>query len=308
MNQRVEGKISLMAKATIICLLLLVVLLLPRFSQAQRITIEEFPVTVKENFELIPPTGVAFSKIVVTATSDPGGHSCCVTPPPSLIEVFLTEGDLVLREVDSGSVISWLDFDPVPVDSNLEFIAESRATVAGFTNILTVLTGNVTADGIEGRFSIGAGGGLPGGQSIDYDFLIESLVSPIIPFSSYLAVHLQAGVGISIIDVGPEEEAPEELYLMMRDDLIAPEADWWLVTLSGGEIRSFDLNTLTFQPGLRPTYQGPTIDIPEPVGFFSINQLLLDTETTVFFGVDTIQNGVLDEDLLIGTGYTYYYN
>jgi|GEM_PF-5752676 len=301
MNQRVEGKISLMAKATIVCLLLLLVLLLPNFSQAQRIIIDDFPVVLKD------ATVVVTSELAVTQTSDPGGHSCCVTAPPSLIEIFLTEGDLVLREVDGGSVIPWLDFDPVPVDSNLEFIAESRATVAGFTNILTVLTGNVTADGIEGRFSIGADGGLPGGQPINYDFLLEAATNIVRPFSSFLAMHVEVGVTISLIDVAIEEEKPDDLYLILRDDLNAPEADWWLVTLSGGEIRSFDLNTLTFQPGLRPTYQGPTIDIPEPVGFFSFSQLIPSAETTVFFGVDTVQNGILDEDLLIGTGYTYYF-
>lgn len=301
MNQRVEGKVSLMAKATIVCLLLLLVLLLPNFSQAQRIIIDDFPVVLKD------ATVVVTSELAVTQTSDPGGHSCCVTAPPSLVEIFLTEGDLVLREVDGGSVIPWLDFDPVPVDSNLEFIAESRATVAGFTNILTVLTGNVTADGIEGRFSIGAGGGLPGGQPINYDFLLEAATNIVRPFSSFLAVHVEVGVAISLIDVAIEEEKPDDLYLILRDDLIAPEADWWLVTLSGGEIRSFDLNTLTFQPGLRPTYQGPTIDIPEPVKFFDFSLLPDVSETTVFFGVDTVQNGILDEDLLIGTGYTYYF-
>ncbi|MEX0964356.1 MAG: hypothetical protein WDZ52_10015 [Pseudohongiellaceae bacterium] len=304
MNQRVEGRISLMAKATLVCLLLLIVLLLPNLSQAQRIIIDDFPVVMKDATIVVPS-----ADLTVTQTSDPGGHSCCVTAPPSLIEIFLTEGDLVLREVNNGNVIPWLDFDPAPVDSNLEFITESRATVAGFTNILTVLTGNVTADGIEGRFSIGAGGGLPGGQPINYDFLIESNLT--VPFTSVLALHLEASVPFSLLDVLTPEEKPQDLYLLLRDDIKAPEADWWLVTLSGGQIQSFDLETLTFQPGLRPTYQGPTIDIPEPVKFAPFefgSGLPPNSEVTVFFGIDTIQNGVVDEGLLGGIGYTYYFN
>lgn len=304
MKQQVEGKYSLLAKSTIVGVVLLILALIPNLLKADRILIDDFEVGIKE--------GTTTPYVVVlntTKTTDPAGHSCCVTPPPSLIEVFLLEGDLVLREVDSGNVIPWLDFDPMVLDSNQDFVSESRATVAGFTNILTVLSGNVTQDGITGSFTIGANGGLPGGQPIIYDF--GFLAAEWDLFTSefaYLALRANVGMGVDFIDVLEEVDKPEELYLILRDDLKVPEADWWLVTLSGGVIKSFDLETLTFQPGLRPTYQGPTTDIPEPVRFTDFPELSAPGEDiTVFFGIDTNQNGLLDEELLGGVGFTFYF-
>lgn len=304
MKQHSEGRFSILAKATLISGLLLILSMAPSLSEAQRLLIDDFEVGTK--------TGTTTPYVVsltVTQTADPAGHSCCVTAAPSLIEVFLIEGDLVLREVGSGNSIPWLDFDPMPLDSNRDFVGESRATVAGFSNILTVLTGNVTSEGISGRFSIGAGGGLPSGQPINYDFLISAAggLGLVHPFSSFLALQAEVGIGFILEDVPSDQERPEDLFLVLRDDLKAPEADWWLVTLSGGEIQSFDLNTLTFQPGLRPTLQGPTADIPEPVRFWSIPEDQTE-EITVFFGIDTKQNGLLDEGDLIGVGYTYFFN
>lgn len=304
MKHDLESKGSTLVKATIVSGLLLIFLIVPSLLKAQRLLIDDFEVGIKSGTTTPYVVG-----LTVTQTSDPAGHSCCVTAVPSLIEVFLVEGDLVLREVGNGSSVPWLDFDPMRLDSNRDFVGESRATVAGFSNILTVLSGNVTSDGITGSFSIGADGGLPGGLPINHDFQIvaEGGLRLEYHFTSFLAMHAEVGVGISLIDVLEDEEKPEELFLVLRDDLKAPEADWWLLTLSGGEIRSFDPNTLTFQPGLRPTLQGPTTDIPAPVKFtdFPTEQ---SEKITVFFGVDTQQNGLLDEGSLVGTGFTFWFN
>ena len=304
MSRHIEGKVSQLTRAMIVSAWLLILLLLPSLSKAQRLLIDDFDVGIKSG-----TTTPYVVSLTVTQTTDPAGHSCCVTAAPSLIEVFLIEGELVLREVGNGNAIPWLDFDSMPIDSNRDFVGESRATVAGFSNILTVLTGNVTSDGISGRFSIGAGGGLPSGQPINYDFNLfaEGGLRVEYPLSSYLALHLESGVGLDILDAPETVETPEELFLVLRDDLNAPEADWWLVTLSGGEIRSFDLDTLTFQPGLRPTLQGPTTGIPDPVKFSDFPETQGE-EVTVFFGIDTTQNGIVDEAGLIGVGYTFYFN
>ncbi|GJM12551.1 MAG: hypothetical protein DHS20C12_09540 [Pseudohongiella sp.] len=304
MKQQVEGKFSLLAKSTIVGVVLLVLALIPNLLRADRILIDDFEVGIKEG-----TTTPYVLSLTTTKTTDPAGHGCCVTLPPSLIEVLLIEGDLVLREVNGGNAIPWLDFDAMVLDSNRDFVSESRATVAGFSNILTVLSGNITQDGITGSFTIGADGGLPSAEPIIFEFAIPTVnYEFFISQYSYLGLQATTGLGIDITTAPEDIEAPNELHLILRDDLKAPAADWWLVTLSGGVIKSFDLETLTFQPGLRPTYQGPTIDIPEPVKFSDFPELPPQGEDiTVFFGIDTNQNGLLDEDLLTGVGYTFYF-
>ncbi len=301
-----EGRVSILAKATRVCALLLILVLASSLLKAQGIPIENLPVLVKTG--TTEPRQV---NLTVTQTSDPAGHSCCVTAPPSLIEIFLIEGDLVFRESQNGNVIPWLDFDPMPIDSNLEFISQSRATVAGFSNILSVLSGNVTQDGIAGSFTIGADGGLPNGQPIIYDFLLEAAIGlgglgVVFPTTSFLSVDTEAGFGISIPIVPVEEEKPEDLYILMDAQGGGTDAEWWLLMLVGGDLFSFDINSGNFELGLRPTYQGPTIDIPEPVKFWTFSEPPTG-EISFFFGVDNALDFILNETELIGTGYTYFY-
>jgi len=302
-----EGRVSILAKATIVCALLLILVLASSLLKAQGIPIENLPVLVKTG--TTEPRQV---NLTVTQTSDPAGHSCCVTAPPSLIEIFLIEGDLVFRENQSGNVIPWLDFDPMPIDSNLEFIGQSRATVAGFSNILSVLSGNVTQDGIAGSFTIGADGGLPNGQPIIYDFLLEAAIGlgglgVVFPTTSYLSISVPLlSTGFVIIDVPVEEEKPEDLYILMDAQGGVTDAEWWLLMLVGGDLFSFDINSGAFLPGLQPTYQGPTVDIPEPVKFWTFSESPPE-QITFFFGIDFVQNSILDETGLIGTGYVYFY-
>jgi len=304
MKHHNEGRVSILAKATIACALLLILVLAPSLLKAQGIPTEDLPVLLKTG--TTEPRQV---NLTVTQTSDPGGHSCCVTAPPSLIEIFLIEGDLVFRENQNGNVISWLDFDPMPIDSNLEFIGQSRATVAGFSNILSVLSGNVTQDGIAGSFTIGADGGLPGGQPISYDFLLEAVtgLGVVIPTTSYLSIYTGVEFSISIVDVLVEEEKPEDLYILMDAEGGGTDAEWWLLMLIGGDLFSFDINSGTFQLGLQPTYQGPTVDIPEPVKFWTFSESP-PGQISFFFGVEAALNFLLDETELIGTGYTYFFH
>lgn len=304
MHQQIEGKATLLAKATIAAALLLGLLLIPSLLRAQELSDLDTPTILKSG-----TTDVTQASLTVTQTSDPAGHGCCVIAPPNLLEIFLLEGELVFREIGSGNVIPWLDFDPMPVDSNLEFIGQSRATVAGFSNILTVLSGNITQDGIRGTFSIGADGGLPGGQPINYDFLIDAVVGLgiTLPRSSFLSIHAQVGVSTSIIEVNPDDEKPESLYLLMEDGLGGTDAEWWLVMLIGGDLFSFDVNTGTFVSGLRPTYTGPTLDIVEPIEFWKFTKPNLDSPFTIFFGIDTILDMLVNEPDLIGQGFTFYF-
>ena len=303
MKYHIEGRVSIFAKSALASALLLILVLAPRLLKAQTIPAEDLPILLETG-----ATELRQANLTVTQATDPAGHSCCVTAPPSLIEVFLIEGDLIFRENQNGNAIPWLDFDPMPIDSNLEFIGQGRATVAGFSNILTVLSGNVTQDGIAGRFTIGADGGLPSGQPLVYDFLLEAAVGLglTVQFSSYIALHAEIGVGFVLIDVPEEEEKPENYYILLDDDIRATAADWWLVMIQNGTIHSFDVNSGTFVPGLRPTYQGPTVDIVEPVKFWTSSEPP-SGEVTLFFGIDTTQDGIVNESELIGTGFTFYF-
>ncbi|PCI78947.1 MAG: hypothetical protein COB20_05925 [SAR86 cluster bacterium] len=303
MKHHIEGRVSILAKLTLASALLLILVLASSLLKAQAIPVGDLPIILKTG-----TTAPRQANLTVTQASDPAGHSCCVTAPPSLIEIFLIEGDLIFRENQNGNVIPWLDFEPMPIDSNLEFIGQSRATVAGFSNILTVLSGNVTQDGIAGRFTIGADGGLPGAQPIIYDFLLEAAIGlgVAIPTTSYLSIHTEVGFVFSIINVPLEEEKPEDLYLLMDAGGGGTDAEWWLLMLIGGDLFSFDINSGTFKPGLQPTYQGPTVDIPEPVKFWTFSEPPTG-EVSFFFGIDTSLDFLLNEEELIGTGFTFFF-
>lgn len=317
MKRHIEGRVSILAKATIASVLLLILTMVPNLLKAQGVPGADLPLTIKTNVSKDVYIGVSFglgpfsgpADLTVTGTDDPGGHTGFVIPPPNSIDITLDIGFLfAFAPVLSGNKPPWLDFPPMALDDNLEFSGESRATVAGFPNILTVVSGKFTNDGVIGTFNIGAGGGLPGAQPIAYDFLLGTTggLDFIIPFSSFLSLNAIVGLAPELIDIPEAERKPTNFYILMNDGIQATEADWWLVLLQGGETLSFDLNTGTFVPGLRPTYQGPTIDIAEPVKFWSFPESPTG-EVTLFFGIDTTQDGIVNESELLGNGFTYYF-
>ncbi len=76
-------------------------------------------------------------------------------------------------------------------------------------------------------------------------------------------------------------------------DFTGSEADWWIALAPpSADARSFNLSTLTFEPGLSPMYQGPLVDLPEVdlPGLAGLDPGVY----TFFFIVDTVKNGVLD--------------
>ncbi len=48
------------------------------------------------------------------------------------------------------------------------FEAQGTGTVAGFPNIRVTFTGTITSDRLEGQYTLGGDGKLPGGQSVTY--------------------------------------------------------------------------------------------------------------------------------------------
>lgn len=279
--------------------------LAPGIASGQEFTLADLPTGTTDPQE---------ASVEITNTSDPANHSCCVIAPPSLMEIFMQEGELVIRETGGANSVPWLDFDPMAVDSNLQFSSQNRATVAGFSNILTVLTGTISRDSITGQITIGADGGLPTGASLNYDFTLSPIAGTEWFFTNTFSIRAQVGISFALL---ADQEIPRvqisgpddalEMFLSIDINGEEGDADWWIVMLSeDGDFFSFDLATGGFVPGLMPTAQGPLVDVPEPISV--LDTLFVPTNnTTIVFGVDRDPNGVVDLDSLQGRGFTFWF-
>lgn len=313
-----NGNSKLATRKTALCFtMLLFCLTSPDNLQAQGLGTLDIPPTLLFNVDRTVQlemnigidTPVQQVDLVVTDIDDPGGHSCCVIQPSLSIGIFLEDNfKFSFSAVDSPAPPAWLDFPSMPLDDNLEFTGQSSATVAGYPNITTVVSGGFTPEGVEGSFRVGADGGLPGGQPITYYFELSHAegLDMIIPASALMEVDLLSSSEAEITAVEQGERTPVNFYLSMIPDSDAADLDWWIVMLAGGEFWYFDLNTGQFEPGLKTTYQGPAINVPEPVHFWSLPQSI-SGEATLFFGIDRNRNGEVDESSLVGTGYSFYF-
>lgn len=72
---------------------------------------------------------------------------------------------------------------------------------------------------------------------------------------------ITANGSYKVIGVGPNERVALMIGLYAGVNRGA-EADWWVLALGPSAIWSFDLVSLSWQPGVRPTYQGGLFDIP----------------------------------------------
>ena len=252
------------------------------------------------------------ANLAVTATADPAGHGCCVLAPPNLLRVFLLEGELAFDQALLENPVPWFDFGSMPIDSNNEFSGESLSTVAGFSEIRSVITGQIQGSAISAVVRVGVDGGLPTGQSIDYSISItpqlgtEWFIAELgVP---NLALQAAVGLGLQLVvqERAVEPESPVNLALSLDANGSNAEADWWLVLVNGDEISSFDLATGQFVPGLVPTYQGPLQDIPSPVQVLQ-NFPQPSNDFTIVWGVDTNRNGLVDTELLGATGFHFYF-
>jgi hypothetical protein len=85
---------------------------------------------------------------------------------------FILLPEQTTLEVKEGSIIfdgsdTWVDVTgELTADGTFE--AEGSGTVAGFDNVSVVFTGTLSVDGLNGLYTMGAAGELPGGESITY--------------------------------------------------------------------------------------------------------------------------------------------
>ncbi|MCP4709642.1 MAG: hypothetical protein GY869_13530, partial [Planctomycetes bacterium] len=74
-------------------------------------------------------------------------------------------------------------------------------------------------------------------------------------------------------------------------------ADWWILESTPEQTWNyFDLNSLSFTPGLEPTYQGPLADLPS-IPIYNRTDLSFGNHTFIF-AADVDMNGIPDIDQL----------
>lgn len=296
-------------RAQILCL----ISLLMSFAGILHAQIEPFEGYIGLHLSNSASTDRQPAEVTVTQVSDPAGHACCVIAPPSLIEIYLIEGKLALNAAIAENPPAWFSFDPMPIDSSLEFIAESRSTVAGFSNILTTVSGSVNEDSITAQVTIGAGGGLPSAIPIVYDLRFQPTAEDKWAFTKpsitpTLGIDVPLKPLFAFIPRGISPLQPLDLALTIATGGQTGAADWWLVLASGDEVFSFNLETGKFELGFAPTFQGPLTEVAEPVQLLNgfISPFAPDAPFTIAWGVDTNPNGELDVALLIGNAFNYY--
>jgi hypothetical protein len=92
---------------------------------------------------------------------------------------FIQLPETATIEIKQGSIIfdgtgNWVDVTGELLSTGA-FEAEGMGTVAGFPDVSVVFTGTLTLDGLNGYYTMGAAGELPGGESITY--LVEGTQS-----------------------------------------------------------------------------------------------------------------------------------
>ena len=253
--------------------------------------------------------------VTVNNVTDTAGHSCCVNFPPPQINLFLQSGNVVIEPALGLPSVPWLSFDPMPLDPNLGFRGESRSTVAGFGQILTILVGEITAeDKIEAEITVGADGGLPSGAPIifvvDFKPGFKFAFFNAQPASDTFSLDLTAQeLGTILIE---DKELPPDsgldLFISIEVGAETDDADWWIVMQDNESVDEhilyFNLGTNAWMPGLLPSHQGPLMSVPEP---FKLLEGFVppSNDFVIVFGVDRKRNGVFDLDAATILGSRY---
>jgi hypothetical protein len=103
-----------------------------------------------------PPAPVTFD-LTVIEIFDPLFHSCCVTPPPTQVDLFLNDGSMTMSDS-----VPWLPMTG-DVTPDGTFALDSTTSVAGFPGIFNTFDGEfLGASHVDGAITLGANGGLFG--------------------------------------------------------------------------------------------------------------------------------------------------
>lgn len=116
--------------------------------------------TATATFEITGELEQAFNAIT-DILSDKGGHAEFIRMLLALI-LNVSPGSVVIEGPDPWVTVSG------DVGEDGSFIATGRGTVAGIPDIAVIFEGNISMDQVSGEYTMGAEGGLPGGEAITY--------------------------------------------------------------------------------------------------------------------------------------------
>ena len=116
--------------------------------------------TATATFEITGELEQAYNAIT-DILSDKGGHAEFIRMLLALI-LDVSPGSIVIEGPDPWVTVTG------EIGDNGSFVATGRGTVAGFPDIAVVFEGTISMDRIAGEYTMGAEGGLPGGEAITY--------------------------------------------------------------------------------------------------------------------------------------------
>lgn len=225
--------------------------------------------------KVLPPPSTA----LILELIDPRGHICCVDPPPSTMTVTRS-GATGLTMTGNAS---WLPLTGT-LGADGRFDLQSTATVAGRTNVRSRFTGSFAQGRFDGRLSVGTQGELFG---VPIEWRLQ-VVDPVVGTAPAMRINgFRRDVAIKAGD------AIKPSLSMRACAQAGLPVDWWLVAATAdGQLFSFDLATMSWQPGLKATLTTALVDLPY-VGLPSFGGLPAGVYT-FYFGIDTAPNGMLD--------------
>lgn len=253
-------------------------------------TVTQPPVSATHNLIGVP--------LVITKTTDPAGHSCCVGNPPATINLIISAGKMSVE----GSA-PWMPF--LLSFNNTSLSGTNVKTVAGFPDVDNSMTGTLSATNLTGKITLGTDGSLPSGAPISWDFSITP-PSPW-PWLSTTTGKINNGIKPRLRVNGFREittvKAGEPLAFDLSLDVdteAGKDADYFLVAKqeSTGVMFYFNLQQGNWMPGVQPTFQGKLQNLPN-TPLHTRMQGLPAGQYTFTFGVDTTVNGRIDASAMV---------
>jgi hypothetical protein len=116
--------------------------------------------TATATFEITGELEQAFN-VITDILFDRGGHAEFIRMLLAFV-LNISPGSVVIEGPDPWVTVIG------EVGDDGSFVATGRGTVAGFPDIAVVFEGTVSMDQIAGEYTMGAEGGLPGGEAITY--------------------------------------------------------------------------------------------------------------------------------------------
>jgi hypothetical protein len=116
---------------------------------------------VTTTFEITAPLEQTFM-CVTTVDQDPAGHQPFVEMPEENLVLEVREGSLIIEGPHP-----WVNVEG-ELNEDGSFSANGKGDVAGFSDIAVGFEGTISMQHLEGKYTMGAEGGLPSGQPITY--------------------------------------------------------------------------------------------------------------------------------------------